>query len=165
MLCGELSLPDTMHRTLLLRLQLLHRFVSQFTNPLISLQSNQVNISKPASFCFNEFLLFPSNLINTCVISWCRNSIECADSSWFCLLFSSWKKKQLLNIGGLYPDQTSIFRNIPLSKSYNKSYLSEKVLLQVMILDQPPSTELSYLIVQPIFLPPENRICGHKNLR
>ena len=28
---------------------------------------------------------------HTCVISWCRNSIECADSSWFCLLFSSWR--------------------------------------------------------------------------
>ena len=34
-----------------------------------------------------------NDYFHTCVISWCRNSIECADSSWFCLLFSSWTNR------------------------------------------------------------------------
>ena len=39
-------------------------------------------------------MLIQSNYyFHTCVISWCRNSIECADSSWFCLLFSSWTNR------------------------------------------------------------------------
>ena len=36
-----------------------------------------------------------------------------------------------------------------------ETYLSKKILLEVVILNQPPSTELAHLIVQPILLPPE----------
>ena len=38
-----------------------------------------------------------------------------------------------------------------------ETYLSKKVLLEVMILDQPPPAELAHLIVQPILLPPEQK--------
>ena len=39
-----------------------------------------------------------------------------------------------------------------------ETYLSKKVLLEVVILNQPPPTELAHLIVQPILLPPDQKI-------